>query len=75
MFLNIPTEQCASSRTSPALSSEVSNELHYSLALQGNDNFCFEENCLEHVLTSMEQELVRTWTQLFEAQEEVRPQW
>jgi len=49
VLLKIQAGQCASSRTSPAPSSEVSNELHDSVALQGNDNFCFEENFLEHV--------------------------
>ena len=40
-------------------------------ALQGNDTFQFEEDCLEHVLDSMEQELVKTRTQLCIAEEEV----
>jgi len=51
VFLKIPAEQCVSSRTSLASSSEVSDELPYSLALQRNDNFHFEGDCLEHVYT------------------------
>ena len=71
VFLKIPADNCASSRTSPTPSSQVSSDQIDFLALQGNDTFQFEEDCLERVLDSMEQELVKTRTQLYTAEEEV----
>ena len=65
VFLKIPAENCVSSRTSPTPSSQVFGGQINFLALQGNDTFQFEEDCLEHVLDSMEQELVKTRTQLY----------
>ena len=68
VFLRIP---CTSSRTSSAPSREVAVGLQDIFALQENIGFSVEENCLEHVFSLMEQELVKTQTQLLEVQEEV----
>ena len=51
--------------------SELSVELQNTSVLQENSGFSAEERCLEHILSSMEQELVKAQTQLLEAQEEV----
>ena len=64
-FLRIPT------RTSPTPSSEISVEPYDDFVLQEANGFSEEENCLEHVLSSMERELTKTRTELLEAQEEV----
>ena len=71
VFLRIPASECASSRTSSVSSSELSVELQNTSVLQENNGFSAEERCVEHVLSSMEQELVKARTQLLEAQEEV----
>ena len=71
IFLRIPAVQCTSSRTSPAPISEVSVESHDASALQETNGFSAEIKWLEHVLSSVEQELVKTWMQLLEVQEEV----
>ena len=71
VFLRIPASKCTSSRTSPAPTSEVSAELQDAFILQEDDGFSAEEECLELVLSSMEQELLETRKQLQEAQEEV----
>ena len=70
VFLRIPVSKFTSSRTSPAATSEVSAELQDAAVLQENDGFSAEMQCLELVLSSMEQELVESRTQLREAQEE-----
>ena len=71
VFLRIPASECASPRTSSVSSSELSVELQNTSVLQENNGFSAKERCLERVLGSMEQELVKAWTQLLEAQEEV----
>ena len=71
VFLRIPASECASPRTSSVSSSELSVELQNTSVLQENNGFSAEELCLERVLSSMEQELVKARTQLLEAQEEV----
>ena len=52
-------------------SSELSVELKNTSVLQESNGFSAEELCLEHVPSSVEQKLVKTRTQLLEAQEEV----
>jgi len=71
VFLRIPAVQCTSSRTSPAPISEVSVVSQDTFALQETNGFSTEIKWLEHVLSSMEQELVKTRMQLLEVQEEV----
>ena len=71
VFLRIPASKCASPRTSSVSSSELSVELQNTSVLQENNGFSAKERCVEHVLSSMEQELVKARTQLLEAQEEV----
>ena len=71
VFLRIPASECASPRTSSVSSSELSVELQNTSVLKENNGFSAEELCLERVLSSMEQELVKARTQLLEAQEEV----
>ena len=70
VFLRIPASECASPRMSSVSTSELSVELQNTSVLQENNGFSTEERCLEHILSSMEQELVKTQTQLLEAQEE-----
>ena len=71
VFLRIPASECASPRTSSVSSSELFVELQNTSVLQENNGFSAEEHCVEHVLSSVEQELVKARTQLLEAQEEV----
>ena len=71
VFLRIPESECASPRTSSVSSSKLSVELQNTSVLQENNGFSAKERCLERVLGSMEQELVKARTQLLEAQEEV----
>ena len=71
VFLRIPASECASPTTLSVSSSELSVELQSTSVLQENIGFSAEECCLERVLGSMEQELVKAQTQLLEAQEEV----
>ena len=71
VFLRIPASECASPRTPSVSTSELSVELQTTSVLQENNGFSAEEYCLERVLSSMEQELVKARTQLLEAQEEV----
>ena len=70
VFFRIPALKCTSAKTSTPIS-EVSVELQDAFALQENSGFSAEEECLEHVLGSMEQGLVKTRTQLLEAQGEI----
>ena len=71
VLLRIPASECASPRASSVSSSELSVELQNTSVLQENNGFSAEEHCLECVLSSMKQELVKARTQLLEAQEEV----
>ena len=71
VFLRISASGCASPRTPSVSSSELSVEPQHTSVLQENNGFSAEEQCLERVLSSMEQELVKARTQLLEAQEEV----
>ena len=71
VFLRIPASECVSPRTSSVSSSELSVELQDTSVLQENNGSSAEKHCLERVLSSMEQELVKAWTKLLEAQEEV----
>ena len=72
IFLKIPPEQCASPGTTPAPISEVSVDLQDTFILQETHDFSAKIRCLEHVLSSLQQELDDTQTQLLEAQEEVK---
>ena len=72
IFLKIPPEQCASPGTMPAPISEVSVDLQDTFVLQETHDFSVEIRYLEHVLSSLQQELDDTQTQLLEAQEEVK---
>ena len=71
VFLRIPAVRSTLLRTSPSPSSEVSVELQPVSALQENINFSAEVECLEHLLSTMKEELVKSRTQLLEAQEEI----
>ena len=71
VFLRIPASECASPRTSSVSSNELSVELQNTSVLQEDNGFSVEEHCLERVLSSMEQKLVKVRTQSLEAQEEV----
>ena len=70
VFLRIPAPECTSGTPSVS-SSELSVELQNVSVLQENNGFSAEEHCLEQILSSMEQELMKAWTKLLETQEEV----
>ena len=71
VFLRIPAPECTSGTPSVS-SSELSVELQNVSVLQENNGFSAEEeHCLEQILSSMEQELVKVRTKLLETQEEV----
>ena len=70
VFLRIPAPECTSGTPSVS-SSELSVELQDVSVLQENNGFSAEEHCLEQILSSMEQELVKARTKLLETQEEV----
>ena len=63
VFLRIPAVRSTSLRILPSPSSEVSVELQPVSALQENINFSAEVECLEHLLSTMKEELVKSRTQ------------
>ena len=71
MFLRIPAVGSSSLRALPSPSSKVSAELQPASTLQENINFSAEVDCLKHLLSIMKAELVKSRTQLLEAQEEI----
>ena len=71
-FLSIPASECTSSKHHQFPAVNLSSLLNYKILLSCRKIMTSAEgHCLEHVLSTMEKELVKTQTQLLEAKKEV----
>ena len=59
VFLRMPAPECTLSGTPSVSSSELFAELQNANVLEEINGFSTKEHCLEQVLSSMEQELVK----------------